>query len=283
MIQRPAAALGHEVATCLAQAPAGIRLDWRSLTVTGPDSETLLQGQMTADARAITEHTWQLTTFLNLKGRIEIDAYLRRCPDGFELLTRADAFDRLGQRLKKYGAFSRVHIQTGSDAWIGYTCDPEAGNVCLPGLRFESSASPSVEATVAEQMAWHTLTLTAGHALLEPDAVGLYQPEELALSQWGAVSFQKGCYLGQEIVARLHFRGQLKTQRLVVAVPSWTTSEPVPPTLFQGETSVGTVIQVGWLSDTTCRLVTLWRPDRATDAPVTLTGLDTPITVRTPS
>lgn len=57
---------------------------------------------------------------------------------------------------------------------------------------------------------WETALIDAGLVLTEPATAGLWLPQELGSDALGAVSFSKGCYLGQEVVARLHFKGKVK-------------------------------------------------------------------------
>jgi folate-binding protein YgfZ len=61
-----------------------------------------------------------------------------------------------------------------------------------------------------EENEWLASNLRNGFILLPPDFSEIYTPEELSLDQNGTVSFSKGCYTGQEIVARMHYRGKAK-------------------------------------------------------------------------
>lgn len=69
-----------------------------------------------------------------------------------------------------------------------------------------SGASPCVRF-------WESALIAAGVVMAEATTAGLWLPQELGSDTLGAVSFSKGCYLGQEVVARLHFKGKVK-QRL---------------------------------------------------------------------
>ena len=104
----------------------------------------------------------------------------------------------------------------------------------------------SIEAKAALQC-WEAAAITAGEWTLDAAETELFQPQEMDYHALQGVSYQKGCYLGQEIVARLYFRGQLKTE-----LSAWQT-EPAHAEIKAGDalldsegTRVGEVIRVAW-------------------------------------
>lgn len=86
-----------------------------------------------------------------------------------------------------------------------------AGSEAALEAFWQPLVTPSTD-TLAEPSlgAWETALIDAGLVLTEPATAGLWLPQELGCDALGAVSFSKGCYLGQEVVARLHFKGKVK-------------------------------------------------------------------------
>src|SRR5690606_25599850 len=71
---------------------------------------------------------------------------------------------------------------------------------------------------LAQPSAWEELEMLDGHFPFTPGDSELFTPQELHLDRAGYVSFSKGCYTGQEIVARMHYRGKAKRQLFLLEV-----------------------------------------------------------------
>jgi len=129
---------------------------------------------------------------------------------------------------------------------------PGSARVLLLSLDEKPAALPdsgdigSIEALAAAQC-WEAAAIAAGEWILDAAETELFQPQEMDYHTLHGVSYQKGCYLGQEIVARLYFRGQLKTE-----LGAWQTASACP-SIQAGDAlldhegkSVGEVIRVAW-------------------------------------
>lgn len=264
-----------------------LTLPWRALAITGPDAQTFLQGQLTTDMREVTPEQSRLGCLLNLKGRVQISGRLLAWPDGYVLLLPADQFEPARARLGKYGVFSKISLQElplriqgllgqgalNRAASLGLAL-PAAGNddeasrqqagsgdslplrIRLPGLARGlllslSAQSPLLADTQATpeaaQPCWDAAAIRAGEWTLDVAETELFQPQEMDYHALHGVSYQKGCYLGQEIVARLYFRGQLKTE-----LSAWQT-DPAHAVIKAGDAlldadgnRVGEVIRAAW-------------------------------------
>lgn len=75
----------------------------------------------------------------------------------------------------------------------------------------------SQHATPVGQNAWHLLDILAGYGQVETSTVEQFLPHNLNYQSIGAISFNKGCFTGQEIIARMHYRGQLKSRLYLLA------------------------------------------------------------------
>jgi folate-binding protein YgfZ len=148
-----------------------------AIAVAGIDAVKLLQGQLTCDVAALADGQTTLGAYCNIKGKVESLFKLSRAGDVFYIVTNPDLLNSTLQELKKYAVFSKVTL--------------EIQEISIP-----------TSDEVAEIM--------AKIPALYPQTVGEFFPHDLNLPALGAVSFTKGCYRGQEIVARMQHRGNLK-------------------------------------------------------------------------
>lgn len=220
----------HAIANARASTNLSVPLAWAALTLTGADAQTFLQGQLSCDMKLVNAEKASLGCLLNLKGRIEASVVVIRIESGYALLMPQSQIAAVKSRLAKYGAFSKVSIAQGTQDIIGllgaeampkalaeapYAALVEA-DVCyvrLPGhtraLKISQSAALSSDASALA--AWQAEAVASGEVTIDQALIDHWQPQELDYHSLNGVSYQKGCYMGQEIVARLYFRGQLKT------------------------------------------------------------------------
>ena len=224
-----------------------LTLPWRALAIVGPDAETFIQGQVTTDIREVSAAQSRLACLLNLKGRAQLSGRLLAWPEGYLLILPAEQFEAARSRLAKYGVFSKVtlsEIALRTQGVLGRGAQnrlaslglalpelPAIDQGCsglelpirirLPGLTrglllsLASDAAPLTDTATSSEAAaacWDSASIVAGEWILAAAETELFQPQEMDYHALQGVSYQKGCYLGQEIVARLYFRGQLKTE-----------------------------------------------------------------------
>ncbi len=171
-------------------------LSFSTLALSGVDTEKFLQGQVTVDVTKVSSSEYRPTAICDLKGRIAFGLWLlRHSAEQIEVVIASDLLDGFKAHLRKYGAFSKM---VAGDAQPIY-----------PALN-DTNVSFQKEPTATTVSAWEHAAISQGAAWLTLDNVGLYQPQELRLHQRGGVDYDKGCYLGQEIVARLYFRAKPK-------------------------------------------------------------------------
>ena len=171
-------------------------LSFSALTLQGADAEKFLQGQLTLDVTKLELEGRRLPTAIcDLKGRVQFGLWImRRSKDAFELIVSHDLSDALLKHLKKYGAFSKISLSSP------ITLIPAVIN-----------GQPDFEVeTRNDELAWQQIAISNGQAWITQLTAGLFQPQELRLHQRNGVDYDKGCYLGQEIVARLYFRAKPK-------------------------------------------------------------------------
>lgn len=247
------------------------------LALTGPAAKAFLNGQVSNDIEALTPGTGILATFLTPKGKMLGDLrVLETGPPTPELLldTERVALQALFDLLRRttIGHDVELHkrtLQTAQLSLVGPRARAVAGAPDLPATEHASRAHTIDGATVrvvatdlgvdvlcaaedgervraaleaagavpADEAAFDVLRVEAGRPRYGVDIDEGTMPEEAGLVD-RAVSFTKGCYVGQETVARLHWRGKpnrhLRGLRLSAPVPAGTV-------LRLGEREVGTV------------------------------------------
>ena len=194
------------------------------LTVTGRDALKFLQGYTTCDLATVVPGSPSIGATCNIQGRMLANYRIAAIENGFVLRLHHSLVAPMIAFLKKYIVFSKAELL---DATTTYHCYGHAGaaelisaaapgsliiDVDVPAERQEywSTQSLTIETDPAQLEAWRLAELNAGLVWLDITNFEEYIPQMLNLQQFGGISFNKGCYLGQEIVARMQYRGQLK-------------------------------------------------------------------------
>ncbi len=218
------------------------------VSFTGRDAHDFINAQFTTDCAKITSRRSQFSAWCDPKGRA---LYLFTLyTDGeriFAILPKQQIANYM-HRLKIYVMRSDVHLEDASDAYsiFGITLDTVVENIKAtqnnlwttfqgspdtteirhgPGRpRFmvigdDNSAIErwdAISLPVISENIWTALECIGGMPRLDEKSSGQYLPQNLNLDRLDALSFSKGCYPGQEIIARLRYRGEIK-KRLMVA------------------------------------------------------------------
>ena len=218
----------EDIRQLAAQQPCLSLLDHlSSLEIQGPDASKFLQGQLTCDVQDLNPGSQTLAAHCDHKGRVQSLFHLYKVSEQHFIAIMPKAILESGyELLKKYSVFSKVELH--KTQWSVLALHHQTPKVELPlyALPFTQAASYLVtgpdEALEAYRSslslpnlgscAWHWLSIQHGLPALDAESQGQYTPHMLNLPQLGAVSFTKGCYTGQEIVARTQYLGKLKRQ-----------------------------------------------------------------------
>ena len=176
-----------------------------SIQVTGDDALEFLQGQLTNDLERLNEEAEILAAWCTPKGRVIWFGTVSRTEGGYALSAPAELAEEVVQRLSVYRFRSKVE----------FAIDKDGGSV---DARF---------------------LVTHGYPYIGPEQSEEFTPHMLNLDLLDAISMDKGCYTGQEIVARTHYRGKTKRRCL-----RFESAEPVSPgaKVTEGDRSVGEVV-----------------------------------------
>ena len=168
------------------------------LTLQGEDAEKFLQGQLTCDVTKL-GLSYQAAAIGNLKGRIEFGIWIKKQAEKqYDVVISSDCADALQAHLKKFGAFSK--FDTSAPTPI-YPCVID--NVSTFSHQDDHNTPGNIQA-------WMQSSIESGNYWIVAATQGEFQPQELRLHQRGGMDYDKGCYLGQEVIARIYFKSAPK-------------------------------------------------------------------------
>ena len=182
-----------------------------TLLIEGPDALAFAHAQFSSNVQSLAVGTWQFSAWLNAQGRVRALFHLTRLDEQrLLLLLRGGDASALGDALRRYVFRSRLTLQaspwpvlsTGAALPL-HTVQLATDGIVLGcdthGLRL------AADGTSDER--WRHEQLQLGWPWLPASALDALLPPALSLHRLQAVAIDKGCYPGQEIVARLHWRG----------------------------------------------------------------------------
>lgn len=182
---------------------AGIR-------VSGPDAIAFAHSQFTSAFQQRTSDHWELSSRCNPKGRV-LEVILGRVhEDHIEIVVPSEQASALAKALRLYAIGRRLQFQ--EQLAVAGSMPAGAGGAVLAldptrALCLEPSVARVDERAVLD---WRQADLRAGIAWLSPASSAEFLPQALGLEERGGLSYRKGCYPGQEIIARVHFLGKAK-------------------------------------------------------------------------
>jgi folate-binding protein YgfZ len=181
-----------------------------AIFIEGPDAIAFAHSQFTSQVTALANQRWQFSSWLDAQGRVRNMFHLARIGDErlLVILRGGDATSFI-ENLRRFVFRSRVKLVIAEGLLAGSTAMPlhdvdMQDDVIRLGC---GTHSMLFGANVQNDNAWQLQQLREGWAWLPNDALNELLPPALSLHRLGAVAIDKGCYPGQEIVARLHYRG----------------------------------------------------------------------------
>lgn len=249
------------------------------LHISGPDTLDFLQGQTTCDTRTVDSGHAVPGAYCTPQGRMVCDFLLGQIgAEHFGLRLRADTLEAAAATFGKYIVFSKAELDPGRQDWQVVACWGDnaadifrALELPLPGARYQATSGDGFvliqldqegqqfeawldvdrhagrlhaleEAmTAATENDWEALQIRAGNGRIEGPTVEEFLPQMLNYDLTGHVSFNKGCYTGQEIVARLHYRGKAKRRLYLATGGEQALTAGTDLFIAGSEQSVGTV------------------------------------------
>ena len=224
------------------------------LEFNGSDARTVLQGQTTRNFADAAEGSVVEGAFCDLKGRVIADfCAVVASDDRILLRTNGEVATNLSSHLQKYLMFSKTKLSISNmSVWA---CDSDAPSetvvVTEDAVTVQRSDTlaevwtrdNSVPANALNTDAYRIRRLEQGDARLTAEIIGKYLPQDLNYDINGRVDFNKGCYTGQEIIARLHFRGEPKRRLRLLSLSSYEDIATGEKVLNAKGKSIGSVIE----------------------------------------
>ena len=222
--------------------------DFDLLRVSGEDAAKFLQGQVTCNVLTLQETQWVPGAYCELNGRVIADFRLMTHENCYYLLCEKGVGSILKDALSKYIVFSKATLALVSDEYyrLGFWSEADTAAllkslasqeqqfdlnqrfISVDGIlvatlgkndtRFEvlipkdklDTALENTNFDQAQQERWALCDIQDGYFHIRPESVERYTPQVLNYDLAGAIDFKKGCYRGQEIVARMHYKGSAK-------------------------------------------------------------------------
>jgi len=237
---------------------------YRYIDVTGVDAERFLQGQITINVSTPEDKTAYLAALCNAKGRIVSLFFISKIKLGFRLFMPQSIIKTTIEHLKKYGVFFKVTIEEApaEARLIAFIENPNESNpnnrikitntdLSLKSFPNEGELKPlttsnsiytaNSNCTQNDEFEWYWHLAQNKIPWINQDSVEQFLPHDLNLPKLDAVDFKKGCYTGQEIIARMHYKGKLK-QHLQLLKGEFTPTILAKTALTQEDKKVGEVV-----------------------------------------
>ena len=249
------------------------------LKVSGEDAETFLQNQLTNDIRNVKETSHQESAWCSPKGRIIANFRIFKRGDSFLLDLSADLVEHVTKKLRMYVMMSKVTIEDVSDhmvhfSYSGHGAASELKEVLgsVPAESKETIQSDSLSvlamaganprfdifgevddckklwqklssnAAIGNSSHWDYLNIQAGIPMISAESTEAWIPQMVNYIQIGGVDFQKGCYPGQEVVARLNYLGKTKRRMYHIETDALTVLKVGSSVKSINDTEAGKVL-----------------------------------------
>jgi tRNA-modifying protein YgfZ len=272
------------------------RRDLGILQFEGVDSSKFLQGQTTCDLAKLTPENALLGAICNIKGQVVSSFYLIHYADSIFMVLSQDLVEKTQLHLKKFAVFFKTTITNVTDKFsinslfnadsslLNFTPQEQKSTVIEDdGIYVQLHTTP-IEHCInlrpiekPHDKVYSDLPLSKAKALQSLFAEPLitlknsekFLPNMLNMQFTNGISFKKGCYTGQEIVARVHYRGKTK-KRLYIASLEQTIDLTSTSILNESEKEVGDILEVNIINNKSILLAVISISDAG--APLNIDG-----------
>jgi folate-binding protein YgfZ len=220
-------------------------MDWGLIRAQGADAASFLQGQLTSDIAGLASGAATLAGYCSAKGRLLASFIVWRAgPEEFLLACSADLLAPTLKRLSMFVLRAKCKLSdAGAELALWGVCGPDAGLAGGAAWAVQETAgghavrlpdslgvprwllSQPVDATAPalpslDSATWRWLEVASGVVRIVAPTVDQFVPQMVNFEVVGGVNFKKGCYPGQEVVARSQYRGTLKRRALLISLPA---------------------------------------------------------------
>ena len=190
-------------------------IDKGFLKIAGAEAIKFLQGYTTCDLAQLEENGTAMGAICNLQGRMMTSFQVLKTGNDLILRMQRPLVKSTLDFLEKYIVFSKAELHDISEHYACYGCLDQPGNTIETGFTIRLSNRTEIWSTMrldadADAGPWQDAELSAGIAWVTQSTQDEHLPQMFNYHNQGGIDFEKGCYLGQEIIARAHYRGDLK-------------------------------------------------------------------------
>ena len=194
-----------------------IRLPKTAFAITGADAQTFLQGQLSNDITKLSDAQVQLNCYMQHQGKIFAILWLVNYEDTLHLIIEDELAESIIQRLTMFRLMSDVVFTQTSLQVVGRTSNEGT-------YRLNNAQSIDLVASDAlsesDTTEWERLSIEQSLPEVYNATSGTFIPQVLNLDEEErGVNFTKGCYIGQEVVARMHYLGKSKRKMYQFSAP----------------------------------------------------------------
>ncbi|MBM4226803.1 MAG: folate-binding protein YgfZ [Gammaproteobacteria bacterium] len=241
--------MNPETFRLLTHAAVSCPLDLAVIRVEGPDARDFLHGQCTSHLKRLGPQDAVRTAWCTPQGRVSFLFWLVPTATGYHLLLPASEATRCVQRLRMFVLRAKVEVEDISATCQAHglnfpaTLSAQTESLSLPAEAWRTTRiSPSLvavrmesaprflligepaetakwlarhEIATVDPETWRYLDIRHGHVEIAGGYANAFLPQQLNLDFQDTLAFDKGCYPGQEIIARLKYRGEVKSRLLV--------------------------------------------------------------------
>lgn len=194
------------------------------IKISGPDAESFLQGQLTVNVKAMTSHPLRYCAHCNTKGKMVGLGFLFYLEGDYFFIQSHASIDSSLAQFKKFSVFSKVEFSSSDEAQTrvelsgSARIDKQAILFETPPIAFlgnkkllvSNTSEPDVEVDVDAYNTTNIDFIKNGVALLKEGMAEQWIPQMVNVQALEGIDFDKGCYMGQETVARTRYLGKNK-------------------------------------------------------------------------
>jgi tRNA-modifying protein YgfZ len=207
--------------------------------ITGIDAASFLQGQLTQDVLHWQPNEIKRAAWCTPKGRMLVSLYIWQVDGGFRCLIARDLLSKVTTRLKMFVLRAKVSISNALDiALFGTSTDAACAPLSLEThsqefclhLLSTSQGTLSLSTQATNEMPswdWNLAHIRAGVAWINASNTEQFVPQTTNFELVGGISFSKGCYPGQEVVARSQYLSKLKQRAAIFSLPYPDTGDSI--------------------------------------------------------
>jgi folate-binding protein YgfZ len=228
-----------------------------AIQISGPDRLIFLQGQLTQDLDLLAPEQPLLAGWTTAKGRLECTSWLLDWQTSVWMLVPTELRDSIARRLQMYVLRAAVQIEQPDIVVQAVATEPQAGSnyssisCCFnddyytiqtdPDWLLKIGQSVNVDAVQSSLDGWRLANIRQGIPTIWAETRGSFVPQMVNLDLLKGISFTKGCYVGQEIIARTQNLGRIKRRMYRFQCPANSPADPGSP-VYAGANIVGEVV-----------------------------------------